>query len=105
MTSNGCCIRAKPDETAACGKAVKRNPFIIYQKIIPTFVKNSSQLPHSHKLTTVSIIRFAISLTADYDAFHLYSIRVSSFYSGIIRGILFQTAFVLKPNPTLLVFN
>ena len=24
---------------------------------------------------------------------------------GYHRGILFQTAFVLKPNPTLLVFN
>jgi hypothetical protein len=62
MTSNGCCTRAKPDETAACGKAVKRNPFIIYQKTIPTFVKNSSQLPHSHKLTTVSIISLRFPL-------------------------------------------
>jgi hypothetical protein len=102
MTSNGCCTRAKPDETAACGKAIKCNPFIIYQKTIPTFVKNSSQLPHSHKLTTVSIISLRFPLLLIMMRFIF--IRVS-IYSGIIRGILFQTAFVLKPNPTLLVFN
>jgi hypothetical protein len=98
MTSNGCCTRAKPDETAACGKAVKRNPFIIYQKTIPTFVKNSSQLPHSHKLTTVSIISLRFPLL-------LIMMRFIFILFGYHRGILFQTAFVLKPNPTLLVFN
>ena len=98
MTLNGYCTRAKPDKTAACGKAIKCNPFIIYQKTIPTFVKNSSQLPHSHKLTTVSIISLRFPLL-------LIMMRFIFILFGYQRGILFQTAFVLKPNPTLLVFN
>ncbi len=71
---------------------------LFIKKTIPTFVKNSSQLPHSHKLTTVSIISLRFPLL-------LIMMRFIFILFGYHRGILFQTAFVLKPNPTLLVFN